>query len=47
MKHIDKSLKKQQGEQIVTEFLNRFHNKWMERLNGQRILNRRNRRETQ
>lgn len=27
MEHIDKSLKKQQGERIVTEFLNRFHDR--------------------
>lgn len=27
MKHIDKSLKKQQGEQIITDFLNRFYNR--------------------
>lgn len=27
MKYIDKTLKKQQGEQIVTEFLNCFHNR--------------------
>lgn len=27
MKYIDKSLRKQQGEQIVTEFLNCFYNK--------------------